>query len=70
MFEPPPAEDTVDREAERGTDSDLIGDIGPQGDEMMADVESQIEMQADFDISGEMESEAGGDGDRSDDSGY
>lgn len=72
LFEPSPAKGAIEKEVERDTDSDLIGDIGPQGDEMMPDVESQIEMQVDFDISGEMESEAGGDGDsdRSDDSGY
>ncbi|MEZ4536980.1 MAG: hypothetical protein R3D26_18590 [Cyanobacteriota/Melainabacteria group bacterium] len=71
LFEPP-AEDNIEREAERDTESDLIADIGPQGDDAIPDVEAQIEIQADFDISGEMESEAGGDGDgdRSDDSGY
>lgn len=72
LFEPP-AEDTIEIEHERETESEPICDIGPQGDEVMPDVEAQIEMSADFDISGEMESEAGGegdDGDRSDDSGY
>ncbi|MCA9813963.1 MAG: hypothetical protein KC652_02520 [Cyanobacteria bacterium HKST-UBA01] len=63
-----PRDDTLDKGEGKEVEADLVPDIGAQGDPSITDVETQIEIQPDFDIGGEMEMDGGGD--RGDDSGY